>query len=150
MIFLSILTALVVRSALDFHFSLSHSLSMTLSLSLSLFLSLNVSISLSIYLSLSLSLILSLSLSLPLSFLLLSLSFFFISNSFCNCFPFHRILEYGGDSNSNAHGVISEHLLTFDDVTELQTRNSQLLQVLRKLSVEQVRIFLQLTRHIIS
>ena len=51
----------------------------------------------------------------------------------------YRILEYGGDNNSNASGVISEHLLTFDDVSELQIRNSQLLQVLRKLSVEQVK-----------
>lgn len=33
--------------------------------------------------------------------------------------------------------MISEHLLTFDDVSELQTRNSQLLKVVRKLSADQ-------------
>jgi hypothetical protein len=44
--------------------------------------------------------------------------------------------EYGGESSS-AQGVISEHLLTFDDISELQTRNSQLLKVVRKLSADQ-------------
>lgn len=38
---------------------------------------------------------------------------------------------------ASAGAVISEHLLTFDDVAELQLRNAQLLKVVRKLSQEQ-------------
>ena len=44
--------------------------------------------------------------------------------------------EYGGETLS-AQGVISEHLLTFDDISVLQTRNAQLLKVVRKLSADQ-------------
>ena len=33
--------------------------------------------------------------------------------------------------------MISEHLLTFDDISVLQTRNAQLLKVVRKLSADQ-------------
>lgn len=40
-------------------------------------------------------------------------------------------------SKSSSSGVISDYLVTFDDVAELQTRNAQLLQVVRKLSEEQ-------------
>ncbi|CAM9476263.1 unnamed protein product [Ectocarpus fasciculatus] len=36
-----------------------------------------------------------------------------------------------------AGDVITEHLLTFDDVTDLQTKNSQLVKVIRKLSADQ-------------
>ena len=69
----------------------------------------------------------------------LPISLFFLSQYLYLSLSLYLILEYGGDNNSNASGVISEHLLTFDDVSELQIRNSQLLQVLRKLSVEQVK-----------
>lgn len=48
----------------------------------------------------------------------------------------HRVSEYGGETLS-AQGVISEHLLTFDDISVLQTRNAQLLKVVRKLSADQ-------------
>ena len=44
--------------------------------------------------------------------------------------------EYGGETLT-AQGVISEHLLTFDDISVLQTRNAQLLKVVRKLSADQ-------------
>ena len=44
--------------------------------------------------------------------------------------------EFGGESSS-AQGVISEHLLTFEGVEELQKRNAQLLMVVRKLSADQ-------------
>lgn len=40
-------------------------------------------------------------------------------------------------SIGDADGVISEYLVTFEDVEELQTRNMQLLKVVRKLSMEQ-------------
>jgi nucleoprotein TPR len=48
--------------------------------------------------------------------------------------------ELSGQSSlkfSSSAGVISDHLVKYDDVVELQTRNAQLLQVVRKLSVEQ-------------
>jgi hypothetical protein len=48
----------------------------------------------------------------------------------------HCVSEYGGETLS-AQGVISEHLLTFDDISVLQTRNAQLLKVVRKLSADQ-------------
>ena len=44
--------------------------------------------------------------------------------------------EFGGESSS-AQGVISEHLLTFEGIEELQKRNAQLLMVVRKLSADQ-------------
>lgn len=40
-------------------------------------------------------------------------------------------------ATGSASDVISEHLLTFDDVVELQTKNSQLVKVVRKLSIDQ-------------
>ena len=42
-----------------------------------------------------------------------------------------------GGASGTAEGVISEYLVTFDDIDELQTRNMQLLKVVRKLSTEQ-------------
>ena len=50
------------------------------------------------------------------------------------------LIGYGGEGSCGAGGVISEHLLTFDDVSELQTRNAQLLKVVRKLSQEQEQL----------
>ena len=49
-------------------------------------------------------------------------------------------LEIKDDATSlyrDAGGVISDHLVTFDNVEELQMRNMQLLRVVRKLSTEQ-------------
>ena len=46
------------------------------------------------------------------------------------------LIGYGGEE-ATAGDVISEHLLTFENVAELQTRNAQLLKVVRKLSQEQ-------------
>jgi hypothetical protein len=43
------------------------------------------------------------------------------------------------EAPSSASDVISTYLLTFDDIKELQTKNAQLVQVVRKLSTEQVR-----------
>jgi nucleoprotein TPR len=43
----------------------------------------------------------------------------------------------GAGSTGNADGVISEYLVDFGDIEELQTRNMQLLKVVRKLSMEQ-------------
>ena len=43
----------------------------------------------------------------------------------------------GAKSNGSANDVISEHLLTFNDVVEIQQKNCQLVQVIRKLSVDQ-------------
>ena len=45
--------------------------------------------------------------------------------------------ESSSSSTSSASDVISERLVTFEDIGELQTRNMQLLQVVRKLSEEQ-------------
>ena len=51
------------------------------------------------------------------------------------------LIGYGGDesssSSASAGGVITEHLLTFDDVKDLQQNNAKLLKVIRKLSQEQ-------------
>ena len=41
------------------------------------------------------------------------------------------LIGYGGEE-ATARDVISEHLLTFEDVGELQTRNAQLLKVRQK------------------
>jgi hypothetical protein len=46
-------------------------------------------------------------------------------------------IGYGGESSGSASSVISEHLLTFDNVSELVTKNEQLMRVVRKLSEEQ-------------
>mmetsp|Transcript_24386 Transcript_24386/g.35802 ORF Transcript_24386/g.35802 Transcript_24386/m.35802 type:complete len:2045 (-) Transcript_24386:88-6222(-) len=43
-----------------------------------------------------------------------------------------------GTGEGAADGVISEYLVTFDDIEELQTRNMQLVKVIRTLSAEQV------------
>ncbi len=56
-----------------------------------------------------------------------------------------RILSSPADRNQTAPGavvksaddVISEHLLTYDDIMELQTRNAQLVKVIRRLSADQ-------------
>jgi nucleoprotein TPR len=50
--------------------------------------------------------------------------------------PAVALIGYGGEE-ATAGDVISEHLLTFENVAELQTRNAQLLKVVRKLSQEQ-------------
>ena len=42
-----------------------------------------------------------------------------------------------GSLVKSADDVISEHLLTYDDIIELQTRNSQLVKVIRRLSADQ-------------
>lgn len=42
-----------------------------------------------------------------------------------------------GNALTNPQDVISEHLVTYSDVEELQARNAQLLKVIRKLSSEQ-------------
>ena len=52
------------------------------------------------------------------------------------------LIGYGGDDSgtsaaTSAGGVITEHLLTFDDVKDLQQNNAKLLKVIRKLSQEQ-------------
>ena len=55
--------------------------------------------------------------------------------------PSVALIGYGGDesgsSAASAGGVITEHLLTFDDVKDLQQNNAKLLKVIRKLSQEQ-------------
>ena len=45
-----------------------------------------------------------------------------------------------GTGATSADDVISNFLVTFDSIEELQTRNQQLLQVVRKLTSEQVSI----------
>ena len=45
-----------------------------------------------------------------------------------------------GTGATSADDVISNFLVTFDSIEELQTRNQQLLQVVRKLTSEQVSV----------
>ena len=50
-----------------------------------------------------------------------------------------RVALISYDDESSASDVVSQRLVTFDDIAELQTRNIQLLQVVRSLSEEQER-----------
>ena len=50
-----------------------------------------------------------------------------------------RVALIGYEDDTSASDVVSQRLVTFDDIAELQTRNIQLLQVVRSLSEEQER-----------
>ena len=58
------------------------------------------------------------------------------SFSSTSSFPFNS----GSSDKQSAGNIISDYLVAFDDIKELQTRNTQLLKVVRKLSEDQENI----------
>ena len=60
------------------------------------------------------------------------------SFSTTSSFPFNS--GSGSSDKQSAGNIISDYLVTFEDIKELQTRNTQLLKVVRKLSEDQENI----------